>query len=703
MVTLGYLLSLQISRCREMKLSTLLVICIISSASSFMHESVFFHKVGQFSMSRSRWLVSFVIDLGVYENFLTRLSQSIDNASNLVDKVIDKYQSPPTKDYQTVFEGFKNEIGVIQDMHKDIVYSFNEYKLLREPRTRNKRGVFNFIGDVMGSLFGVLTSTDIEKIQRNINTLAQNQLDLAHAFQESISVLNVTRLEVKENRQKINDIIDTIGDIEDTIINISNHLEQQLNTLERVVLLTAHVTRVIEEIKNAITRSMYFYLHFQIQVQAIIMQRLSPSTVSADNLRNVLLSIRERLPKTIGLPFDPRTHLFEYFQYLRCLTLFQNNRVIITIDIPLMEFTQRYELYKAISLPAPLLGTARAEKKELLAYYKLESSYLAVNPERTQYILLNEGQAIQCSDPMLKICNIKKPIRNINVGQSCVISNFMEDEVSVKRNCDVWLQHSRLPTAKFLANDVYLIITKHKVTFNIACDDKGSDKKKFTVKPPYGFLNLHKNCIATSRAFSLTGYYERHSFENTTSPVNYMLKHYNFSNFKVWDKVKQFKLETNLTLDIPRKLNNLEEFPLDSLLGHLDQLRPMEDMSTKPFPTWGYVVVIIGIITILVLSLVVYCKYKKQLISKLLHNKSKTSKRKQMTIMSGDATIDDESGNQRLTDDATCMSSLLDKGQRKSNSGTSSQDIEMVISKKKFPVLDSQIFQPIPSERKNVV
>ena len=250
MVTLGYLLSLQISRCREMKLSTLLVICIISSASSLMHESVFSHKVGQFSMSRSRWLVSFVIDLGVYENFLTRLSQSIDNVSNLVDKVLDKYQSPPTKDYQTVFEGFKNEIAVIQDMHNDIVYSFNEYKLLREPRTRRKRGVFNFIGDIMGSLFGVLTGTDIEKIQRNINTLAQNQLDLAHAFQESISVLNVTRLEVKQNRQKINDIIDTMGDIEDTIINISYYLEQQLSTLERVVFLTAYVTRVIEEKKT---------------------------------------------------------------------------------------------------------------------------------------------------------------------------------------------------------------------------------------------------------------------------------------------------------------------------------------------------------------------------------------------------------------------------------------------------------------------
>ena len=55
--------------------------------------------------------------------------------------------------------------------HKSKVNIFEQYKLLREPKTRSKRGIFSFMGDVMGSLFGVLTSADIEKIQQNIKTL----------------------------------------------------------------------------------------------------------------------------------------------------------------------------------------------------------------------------------------------------------------------------------------------------------------------------------------------------------------------------------------------------------------------------------------------------------------------------------------------------------------------------------------------------
>ena len=97
-----------------------------------------------------------------------------------------------------------------------------------------------------------------------------------------------------------------------------------------------------------------------------------------------------------------------------------------------------------------------------------------------------------------------------------------------------------------------------------------------------------------------------------------MLKHYNFSDFKVWDKVKQLNLHQNSTLKIPRKLDSLEGFPFDSLLGHLDQLRPMEDMSTKAFPVWGYMVVIIDIVTIFVLLVIIYCKGRKSLLKMFL-------------------------------------------------------------------------------------
>ena len=63
-----------------------------------------------------------------------------------------------------------------------------------------------------------------------------------------------------------------------------------------------------------------------------------------------------------------------------------------------MEYSQQFDIFRAYSLPVLLLGRTRVDKddKKLLAYYKLESNYLAINSDRSQYILLTETQVKDC-------------------------------------------------------------------------------------------------------------------------------------------------------------------------------------------------------------------------------------------------------------------------------------------------------------------
>ena len=57
-----------------------------------------------------------------------------------------------------------------------------------------------------------------------------------------------------------------------------------------------------------------------------------------------------------------------------------------------MEYSQKFDIFHAYSLLVRLLCRTRVDKddKKLLAYYKLESNYLAINSDRSQYILLTE-------------------------------------------------------------------------------------------------------------------------------------------------------------------------------------------------------------------------------------------------------------------------------------------------------------------------
>ena len=76
------------------------------------------------------------------------------------------------------------------------------------------------------------------------------------------------------------------------------------------------------------------------------------------------------------------------------------------------------------------------------------------------------------------------------------------------------------------------------------------------------FLTLHKTCQATSKSFSLLGYFEDRSEENIENFASNMLKEYNISDVRVWDNINRIVPFDNKIIKTPPKLANLDDFPL---------------------------------------------------------------------------------------------------------------------------------------------
>ena len=55
-----------------------------------------------------------------------------------------------------------------------------------------------------------------------------------HVVEEWISVLNVSRMEINENRQRLNDLLLLIGSDEDEFINILDQLEKESGKLTQL-------------------------------------------------------------------------------------------------------------------------------------------------------------------------------------------------------------------------------------------------------------------------------------------------------------------------------------------------------------------------------------------------------------------------------------------------------------------------------------
>ena len=65
--------------------------------------------------------------------------------------------------------------------------------------------------------------------------LAKNQRGLMHVVKESITVLNTSRVQISENRQKINDILSTMMNLNKQLKMVSETTAKEIVSLESLV------------------------------------------------------------------------------------------------------------------------------------------------------------------------------------------------------------------------------------------------------------------------------------------------------------------------------------------------------------------------------------------------------------------------------------------------------------------------------------
>ena len=75
---------------------------------------------------------------------------------------------------------------------------------------QSKRSLLPFLGDVLKWLTGTATTRDTWEIKQHVNQLIQAQSKQQETLVHIISILNVTRYVAQVNRQKVNEIMDTL-------------------------------------------------------------------------------------------------------------------------------------------------------------------------------------------------------------------------------------------------------------------------------------------------------------------------------------------------------------------------------------------------------------------------------------------------------------------------------------------------------------
>ncbi|KAL4218273.1 hypothetical protein ACF0H5_023009 [Mactra antiquata] len=500
---------------------------------------------------------------------------------------------------------------MINDTLNGIRNSFDEYTTMNVNSKRDKRSLLPIIGQLSSVLFGTVSETDLENINKNIEILSENQDNIVHDLKESITLLNLSRIQISENRRAIMDLIISVQKLDSKILEIKETLVKEITDLEQFLSTFLQFKLILEEIRQASQDALFYLTNLKNEVSMMSIHKLTPFTISPKDLRKLLVDIQDKLPDTAKLPADPMTDIWYFYDTLKCNAYLDKDKILIILSIPLIDVRENHELYNIINLPLPLRNVSLINGKHLnmVAQYKLDSEAIIIDKTRTKYSLISKEDFKRCNDRTLRYCDIKRVINPVNLSKSCVISLFLSHSQNIETFCDnnVVLD-TKLPYAKYLHSKTWVIGTNIPLTLTIVCKNNVTST---TVDPPIDIITLGLGCKASNDFIQLISHDEtRLTFDGRNSYDSFVST-YKISNVRLWRNFTD-KFPNVTKLKLPTSLNQLKEIPMSSFILHVKNNKKTDVNNLSSWSFWNYLTCIVCCLLILIITSL--CCYKKKLI-----------------------------------------------------------------------------------------
>ena len=123
----------------------------------------------------------------------------------------------------------------------------------------------------------------------------------------------------------------------------------------------------------------------------------------------------------------------------------------------------------------------------MVAWYRLETSSVAVNPAKMKYILLTATEQEHCTPPLWHYCDVRSPVHFMTSSKLYTVTLFMKDTEIVKNYCKTEVEPYSfvfLPRAYHIIDGLCFLGTQNTLTFTVVYPQK--QKETHTVNWPLG-------------------------------------------------------------------------------------------------------------------------------------------------------------------------------------------------------------------------
>lgn len=586
--------------------SVIFLVTLGLSASFRVAENVVFEKTQEISVVRSKWVFSFVTDITAYHVYMERLKVTLGQMETTMNQARRGYSERGEPYYARLYDGQRKEISALKVMYARAMEDLRDVLMIQQsPVTpRIRRALIPVLGKVLSFLTGTLTKHDIRKVYQHMNTLADNQEQIIHVLNDSLSILNVTNVEVKKNRHQVIAVTEMLRSLDRRLINVTAKMKRYISNLSYFLSTYLQMDLMIAELRESIQSGMFYMENMKMELDQLALGHLAPTVIHPNELKRILVEINAQIPNYLTLP-APQEDIWYYYKTLTCVTLIKGNRFVTLVNLPLLELNSLFEVYQIHNIPLPYLDT------RMTATYELETVTLAVNVKRTQYILLTETDLAKCSNPTVKFCNLHSAVYNFGETELCVIALFKRDKGAVSEYCQTVVHTTTmLPQAVYIPDGNWIVVAIEPLLFTVMCLKESAYQVQ--TKPPIYNLQIGPACEAYSDTITLPPFYHKESQYDLLTQKDGLLILQNTSALTLWEPMDIFDENDMSTLaDLP-ELDEIQDVPIDTLIAKLNNLQRPD--PARPQNLWvrvweylEYVLIFLVVLAIIILIMWLKC------------------------------------------------------------------------------------------------
>ena len=581
----------------DIKILFVLWLCVEISTTLLVRDNVVFKKLSDVHTSKSHWKLTLIEDVSVYRTHTVMAMMQVQTLQmslrNIRVHMSERTIKPWIDELDRIISDYSSlyrEVEEVAEMNADF------RKLETAPgASRQKRALLPFLGSLAGFLIGTASEQDIEAVNRNIHRLTSNQNQITHVLNESLTLLDVSRKDISENREKINEILESLTGLNKELQAARDEIEAENFKLEQVVRTVIRGLAAYNRVEFNILKIIGHVKTLNLKLNMLAHGRLSPIVISPETLLQILNEIADRLEPPYILPRKPSKHLWHYYKTLRCSSVINEQKLIMIIDIPLVNSNSRLEIFEIFNLH--LTGVKGFDKTT--AKYRIDSKGLAINYGRTEYMLLSAHDLAVCSNLFHSYCELENVRYMAGVNLHCEIALFNGDKKKISQNCAAQIYPTTLlPKLENLRDGHWAISTAEGFKLPISCDHPS--EKTIEINPPVTIFQLNTSCIATSKFFIIPA---RRTFQS-----EFHIKHSMYIspiqlNSSIWSPLGKM-VGNSSTFKIPETLKPLRTFSMDRLTSELTKVEMERVMTTNSSEWYWYVLgSIMGILVIIIIAL----------------------------------------------------------------------------------------------------